>query len=234
MDDAVQAGPRAAHRRSAAHPRCQPQSASPHPQPARSRYHPSGRRRRGPGRVPPSPTPRPAHADQRDQGIRRNAARGRRRWRRGRAGRRSRQAAGRSNPAARPDRRSGDVFRWRYGAIGRNCSRHRRGRRIDEDGREPAQGSPPDHGEGSRPCRREPSRILVVDDNASNRDLLSRRLQRQGHTVLQAEDGTIALAMVEKEALDLVLLDLMMPGISGYDVLARLKSDPRFRKSPSS
>ncbi len=78
----------------------------------------------------------------------------------------------------------------------------------------------------------QPSRILVVDDNASNRDLLSRRLQRQGHTVLQAEDGTIALALVEKEPLDLVLLDLMMPGISGYDVLAVLKSDPRFREIP--
>ena len=78
----------------------------------------------------------------------------------------------------------------------------------------------------------QPSRILVVDDNASNRDLLSRRLQRQGHTVLQAEDGTIALAMVEKEALDLILLDLMMPGISGYDVLASLKSNPQFREVP--
>ena len=78
----------------------------------------------------------------------------------------------------------------------------------------------------------QPSRILVVDDNVSNRDLLSRRLQRQGHTVLQAEDGTIALAMVEKEALDLVLLDLMMPGISGYDVLTLLKGDPRFREIP--
>ena len=77
-----------------------------------------------------------------------------------------------------------------------------------------------------------PSRILVVDDNASNRDLLTRRLQRQGHTVLQADDGTIALALVEKEAIDLVLLDLMMPGISGYDVLALLKSDPRFREIP--
>ena len=78
----------------------------------------------------------------------------------------------------------------------------------------------------------QPSRILVVDDNASNRDLLSRRLQRQGHTVVQAEDGSIALALVEKEAFDLVLLDLMMPGISGYDVLALLKSDPRFREIP--
>ncbi len=77
-----------------------------------------------------------------------------------------------------------------------------------------------------------PSRILVVDDNASNRDLLSRRLQRQGHTVLQAEDGTAALAMVAKESLDLVLLDLMMPGISGYEVLARLKADPKHRDLP--
>jgi adenylate cyclase len=78
----------------------------------------------------------------------------------------------------------------------------------------------------------QPSRILVVDDNASNRDLLSRRLQREGHTVLQAEDGVIALAMVEKERLDLVLLDLMMPGISGYEVLTQLKRDPRSREIP--
>ena len=78
----------------------------------------------------------------------------------------------------------------------------------------------------------QPSRILVVDDNASNRDLLSRRLQRQGHTVLLAEDGARALAMVEREAVDLVLLDLMMPGISGYEVLTLLKSDARFREIP--
>jgi adenylate cyclase len=77
-----------------------------------------------------------------------------------------------------------------------------------------------------------PSRILVVDDNASNRDLLARRLQRQGHTVLQAENGAIALATVEKEALDLVLLDLMMPDISGYDVLTLLKRDPRCQDIP--
>jgi sigma-B regulation protein RsbU (phosphoserine phosphatase) len=77
-----------------------------------------------------------------------------------------------------------------------------------------------------------PGRILVVDDNASNRDLLSRRLQRQGHIVLQAEDGARALALVEKEAIDLVLLDLMMPGISGYDVLMRLKREPRYHDIP--
>src|ERR1035437_9409026 len=78
----------------------------------------------------------------------------------------------------------------------------------------------------------QPSRILVVDDNASNRDLLTRRLQRQGHTVLQAEDGTVALALVEREALDLVLLDLMMPGITGYDVLTLLKRNPRSQQIP--
>jgi class 3 adenylate cyclase len=78
----------------------------------------------------------------------------------------------------------------------------------------------------------QPSRILVVDDNASNRDLLARRLERQGHTIFQAEDGTAALALVEKESLDLILLDLMMPGISGYDVLASLKANPRHREIP--
>jgi sigma-B regulation protein RsbU (phosphoserine phosphatase) len=72
----------------------------------------------------------------------------------------------------------------------------------------------------------------VVDDNASNRDLLSRRLQRQGHAVLQAEDGARALALIESELPDLVLLDLMMPGISGYDVLVRLKRDSRLRDIP--
>ena len=77
-----------------------------------------------------------------------------------------------------------------------------------------------------------PSRILVVDDNESNRDLLSRRLERQGHMVLQGKDGASALALVEQEAFDLVLLDLMMPGISGYDVLARLKRDVRHRDIP--
>jgi adenylate cyclase len=77
-----------------------------------------------------------------------------------------------------------------------------------------------------------PSRVLVVDDNVSNRDLLARRLQRQGHTVMQAKDGDAALALMEEEHFDLVLLDLMMPGISGYDVLALLKQNPRFRDIP--
>lgn len=65
--------------------------------------------------------------------------------------------------------------------------------------------------------------ILVVDDNAMNRDMLSRRLTRRGHTVACAEDGQAALAMLDEGAFDLVLLDIMMPGISGIEVLTRIR-----------
>ncbi|MCZ6873486.1 MAG: response regulator, partial [bacterium] len=61
--------------------------------------------------------------------------------------------------------------------------------------------------------------ILVVDDNEMNRDMLARRLARRGYTVAVAEDGQQALQMIEAQPFDLVLLDIMMPGISGLDVL---------------
>lgn len=77
-----------------------------------------------------------------------------------------------------------------------------------------------------------PSRILVVDDNASNRDLLKRRLERQGHAVVLAENGSSALAIVKQTQFDLVLLDLLMPDISGFDVLSILKSDLSLRDIP--
>ncbi len=67
-------------------------------------------------------------------------------------------------------------------------------------------------------------RILIVDDNASNRDLLGRQLTRSGHTVSDAEGGHAALDRLAHEAFDLILLDMMMPDISGYEVLRRLKS----------
>ncbi len=65
--------------------------------------------------------------------------------------------------------------------------------------------------------------LLVVDDNEMNRDMLSRRLERKGYQVLVAEDGEAALALVEKEPIDLVLLDIMMPGIDGVEVLRRVR-----------
>ena len=84
-----------------------------------------------------------------------------------------------------------------------------------------------DSGEVSGSCR-----ILVVDDHESNRDLLSRRLTRDGHVVTVAADGAEALRLAETEPFDLILLDLIMPGISGYEVLGRLKRDPRLRDIP--
>ncbi len=68
-----------------------------------------------------------------------------------------------------------------------------------------------------------PGKILVVDDNEMNRDMLSRRLAKKGHALEVAEDGTRALAMISDSEFDLVLLDIMMPGIDGYEVLRRLR-----------
>jgi DNA-binding response OmpR family regulator len=63
------------------------------------------------------------------------------------------------------------------------------------------------------------SKLLVVDDNEMNRDMLSRRLSRRKHTVITAENGQQALDLIETESFDLILLDIMMPGISGIEVL---------------
>jgi adenylate cyclase len=78
----------------------------------------------------------------------------------------------------------------------------------------------------------EGARVLVVDDNEMNRDMLSRRLLRLNYEVLMAEDGEQALAMVKQHAFDLVLLDIMMPTISGYEVLERMKADDATKHIP--
>jgi DNA-binding response OmpR family regulator len=74
--------------------------------------------------------------------------------------------------------------------------------------------------------------LLIVDDNEMNRDTLSRHLERQGHTVGVAENGRQALEMVKTQSFDLVLLDVMMPEMDGYQVLQRLKSDEARRDIP--
>ncbi len=68
--------------------------------------------------------------------------------------------------------------------------------------------------------------ILVVDDEALNRILLAASLQEKGHTVLLAEDGEEALRQVEQQLPDIILLDIMMPGLSGFDVLEQLQQRP--------
>jgi CheY-like chemotaxis protein len=65
--------------------------------------------------------------------------------------------------------------------------------------------------------------LLVVDDNEMNRDLLSRRLERKGYKVLTAADGMQALDAIASSPIDLVLLDVMMPGITGLDVLSAVR-----------
>jgi len=75
-------------------------------------------------------------------------------------------------------------------------------------------------------------KILVVDDNESNRNMLSRRLQRQGHRVKLAENGKRALEMLREEDFDLVLLDVMMPEMDGYQVLEHLHADDKLRGLP--
>jgi adenylate cyclase len=74
--------------------------------------------------------------------------------------------------------------------------------------------------------------VLVVDDNEMNRDLLSRRLTRQGHVVVMAENGLQALEKVAQQPFDLVLLDVMMPEMNGYEVLEHIKSAPHLRHIP--
>jgi serine phosphatase RsbU (regulator of sigma subunit) len=76
------------------------------------------------------------------------------------------------------------------------------------------------------------ARVLVVDDQEHNRDLLSRRLRADDHDVDVAEDGPRALAMLAVGAYDLVLLDVMMPGMDGYGVLARIKASESLRHLP--
>jgi signal transduction histidine kinase len=75
-------------------------------------------------------------------------------------------------------------------------------------------------------------RILVVDDNELNRDMLSRRLQRHGHQTELAENGRQALEFLRDESFDLVLLDVMMPEMDGYAVLARMKEEASLRNIP--
>jgi signal transduction histidine kinase len=75
-------------------------------------------------------------------------------------------------------------------------------------------------------------RVLVVDDNATNRHILSRRLERQGYVVAEAVNGELALDRIATESFDLVLLDILMPVMDGFEVLARMRQDRRMRAVP--
>ncbi len=82
------------------------------------------------------------------------------------------------------------------------------------------------------PISRERGRLLVVDDNVFNREHLREVLVQHGHEVVEAEDGEVALALVAAETFDLILLDVMMPKVSGYEVLERLKAQGAWQHIP--
>jgi len=74
--------------------------------------------------------------------------------------------------------------------------------------------------------------ILIVDDNPMNRDTLARYIKQLGHSVMMAENGQEAIEMVERYRFDLILLDIIMPKMDGYQVLEQLKSHPAWRDIP--
>src|SRR3989442_14484519 len=76
------------------------------------------------------------------------------------------------------------------------------------------------------------SSLLVVDDNSMNRLLLSRYITRLGYQASLADNGRQALEKLQSEPFDLVLLDVQMPEMDGYDVLEHLKAHPRLRDIP--
>jgi len=75
-------------------------------------------------------------------------------------------------------------------------------------------------------------KLLVVDDNEMNRDMLSRRLERLGHTVLLADDGKRALDLLAVNRVDVILLDILMPEMDGVETLGRIKADEGMRDTP--
>jgi CheY-like chemotaxis protein len=78
----------------------------------------------------------------------------------------------------------------------------------------------------------EPARILIVDDSETNRTLLVRMLKTAGYVPAHATQGREAMAMLTSQAFDLILLDMLMPEMDGFEVLQRLKADPKLRHVP--
>jgi two-component system cell cycle response regulator DivK len=76
------------------------------------------------------------------------------------------------------------------------------------------------------------TKILLVEDNEMNRDMLSRRLERKGYQVVLAVDGQAGVEMALSEAPDLVLMDMSLPVLDGWEATRRLKGDPVTRHIP--
>ena len=75
-------------------------------------------------------------------------------------------------------------------------------------------------------------KILLIEDNELNRDMLSRRLHKRGYDVMSAVDGETGVAMAQAEAPALILMDVSLPGIDGWEATRRLKAAPGTRHIP--
>ncbi len=75
-------------------------------------------------------------------------------------------------------------------------------------------------------------KILLVEDNEMNRDMLSRRLERKGYQVVIAIDGEQGVAMASSEQPNLILMDMSLPVIDGWEATRRIKGDPAVRGTP--
>lgn len=76
------------------------------------------------------------------------------------------------------------------------------------------------------------AKILLVEDNEMNRDMLSRRLQRKGYEVVMAEDGGQGVSLARNETPDVILLDMSLPVIDGWEAARQLKSEAKTRGIP--
>jgi len=75
-------------------------------------------------------------------------------------------------------------------------------------------------------------KILLVEDNEMNRDMLSRRLEKRGYTLAIAVDGGAGVAMAKSEQPDLILMDMSLPVLDGWDATRQVKADPATAKIP--
>jgi serine phosphatase RsbU (regulator of sigma subunit) len=84
----------------------------------------------------------------------------------------------------------------------------------------------------TRATQRQGLNVLVVDDNASSREVLVKLLQTQGHAIVEAEDGEQALALLETQKIDAVISDVMMPMMNGYQLCHKIRGDKRYKDVP--
>src|SRR5438874_9935963 len=75
-------------------------------------------------------------------------------------------------------------------------------------------------------------RILLVEDNEMNRDMLSRRLERRGYTVVMAEDGAKGVALARSDSPDIILMDMSLPVVDGWEATRQIKAAPETKAIP--